>query len=275
MGDEGGEELDPYVKYIEDFYEDVARKDYSGLEGHTQREPAKPWSDEGDPLIVIPVPEYPETIQIYPENNSEQPLNVDIRTLKYLLNVDLDMLPLYKYLYKYPITEGSQQPVGEAAPIFNKEIRIPLNGGSDAEHTFNLYNQTEHQGGTVRAIYGPEKSRLEQIINELEEIERGLKEYGIDVDKRTGRIVISGVPLSPTEVRSILEAAESYQLLGGEHPTSVGSWEERKLPQPCIDIFGENALTQGIKGYKVIEVEMLKYPGIGNVFEVEATRNLH
>lgn len=271
MGDEGGEELDPYVKYIEDFYEEVARKDYSGLEGHTQREPAKPWSDEGDPLIVIPVPEYPETIQIYPENNSEQPLNVDIRTLKYLLNVDLDKLQFYKYLK----TEGNPQSAAGAIDIFNEKITILLNGGSDREDIFNLHQQAEYEDGIVTAIYGPKESKLEQIMNELGEIERGLNKYGITVNKRTGRIVIGGVPLSPKEVRSILEAAESYQLLGGEHPTYVGGWEQRKLSQPCVDIFGENALTQGIKGYKVIEVEMLKYPGIGNVFEVEATRNLH
>ena len=268
MGDEG-DAVD--AEYIENFCKEEAEKEYSGLEEHTQKEPTKPWID-GDSLRIVLDPEFPKIdrelqrrtkVQIYPENSPQQPLNIDIETLEYLLNVDLDMLLLYKYL----TIEGSQQPAAGAIGIFNKEISIPLNGGSGAENILNLYGQTEHNEGTVRAIYGPKDSGLEQIMNELGEIERGLNEQDITVYKRTGGIVIDGVVLSPGEVRSVLDAAELYQLFEDGHSNAYDR-KQQELPQPCADELRKNVLNPR-EGYKVTEV--LKYPR--NLFGVEAVRS--
>jgi len=272
MGDEGGDELDPYVEYIRYFTEEQAEKDYSGLGDRVQKEPTTPWSDGGSLRIILD-PEYPENVsrhtkvQIYSENNPQQPLNIDIETLEYLLNVDLEKLLLYKYL----TTEGSQQSAAGATDIFNSKISIPLNGVSGAERTFNLHYQTNYEGGISKAIYGPEGSGIDQIMNELGEIERGLNEHGITIDKRTGGIVIDGVVLSPVAAGSVLEAAELYQLFEDGHSNPYGR-KQQELPQPCADGLREYALASNTKDYTVTEVEVLKYPG--DLFGVEAVRNL-
>lgn len=215
---------------------------------------------------IIPYPTDAK-LQIYIDGDTDKkPLNIQKKTLEYLLNVDLEKLLLYKYL----TTEGSQQPAAGATYIFNEEIRIPLNGGSDAERIFNLHHQAEYKEGEFRAIYGPEGSGIDQIMNELGEIERGLNEHGIRVDKRTGGIVIDDVVLSPGEVRSVLEAAELYQLFEEGHSNAYGR-KQHEFLQPCVDKFGENVLTRDIgKGYEVIEV--FSYPG--DLFGVKAIKSL-
>lgn len=185
-----------------------------------------------------------------------------IEVLGYLRKINPDTYLLRKYL----TTEGSQQPPAGATNIFNQEMSIRLGVEPAEEGTLVLHHQTG-DNDTCWAMYGSENSLIECIIKEVDDIEHGLREYGIHINQRRGAINIGDLTLSPGEIKDILKVAEAYQLWEDSSPAYSSNGQVESRPS-YVDELGKGVLNPEMqKDYWVSEV--LEHP---NGFGVEAIK---